>query len=60
MDLDDDPFAFPTSFSYIPLVTKTISSEVDRPSLPYKVVLRRRRRCAPELQILPHISKEFE
>ena len=60
MDLDANPFEFPTSFSYIPLITKTVRSEVVRPSHRYKVALRKRRRCAPELQILPHISEEFE
>ena len=54
MDLDYDPFGFPTSFSYIPLVTKTIHSEVVRPSHRYKVALHERCRRALELQILPY------
>ena len=60
MDLDSDPFGFPTSFTYIPLVTKPTPSEVVHPSHRYKVVLRKRHRQAPELQFLPHISEESE
>ena len=60
MDLDDDPFGFPTSFTYILLVTKTVHSDVVRPSHHYKVALCERRRRALELQILPHISEEFK
>ena len=55
-DLND----FPTSFTFIPLVTKTIRSEVVRPSHRYKVALRERRHRAPELQILPYIYEESE
>ena len=51
-DLDyGEPDDFPISFKYIPLTTKPMSSKVVRPPRRYQVVLRKRRRQAPDLRV---------